>query len=109
MVINSKENNITNFPKLATNNENKENYQNVPKFKKLETEMKNYETLVVELNKLSIEEQNAGKKLFTRNKVCSILRILCLYYVQNKKKPDGRLLHKSVALFLIFIRAPQFA
>lgn len=70
MVINSKENNISNFSKLATNNENKENYQNVPKFKKLETEMKNYETLVVELNKLSIEEQNAGKKLFTHNKVC---------------------------------------
>lgn len=73
MVINSKENHISHFHENI-DDENKENNQNIPKFKKLETEVKNYETLVIELNKLSAEEQNIRNKLLTSNwKVCSIL------------------------------------
>jgi len=48
-----------------------ENKENVSKLSKLETDMKTYETLVVELNKLSAEEQNIRNKLFPNNlKVC---------------------------------------
>jgi len=55
---------------LPMHDENKEN-ENGSKFSKLETDLKAYETLVLELNKLSAEEQNIRNKLFPDNlKVC---------------------------------------
>lgn len=85
MDINSKEMKISNLHTLMTNNENKENDPNVlPKYTKLETDMTNYETLVIQLNKLSAEEQNVRNKLFAHNwKVCYITYLcdlnLCMF------------------------------
>jgi hypothetical protein len=71
MVINSEENKLVNLQQLATHDDNKENEQDKCKLTKLETDVKNYEILVTELNKLSAEEQNIRNKIFTNNwKVC---------------------------------------
>ncbi|XP_025206992.1 kinesin-related protein 8-like [Melanaphis sacchari] len=64
MVISSKENQTKKLPQSTTYNENKENINDVSKFSKLETDMKTYETLILELKKLSAEEQNIRNKLF---------------------------------------------
>ncbi|XP_060878246.1 uncharacterized protein LOC132950721 isoform X1 [Metopolophium dirhodum] len=64
VVISSKENQKEKLQQLTTRDENKEN---VSKFSKLETDLKTYETLVLELNKLSAEEQNISNKLFPDN------------------------------------------
>ncbi|XP_016658490.1 uncharacterized protein LOC100569803 isoform X2 [Acyrthosiphon pisum] len=66
VVISSKENQKEKL-QLTTHDENKENEENVSKFSKLETDLKTYETLVSELNKLSAEEQNISNKLFPNN------------------------------------------
>lgn len=60
-----------------------ENEENVSKFSKLETDLKTYETLVSELNKLSAEEQNIRNKLFPDNlKVCMFKFVIyCPNYV----------------------------
>jgi len=79
VVISSKENQMKKLQQLTTLDENKENEDNVSKFSKLETDLKTYETLVSELNKLSAEEQNISNKLFPDNlKVC-----LNLFFVIN--------------------------
>jgi len=71
VVISSKENQKEKLRQLTTHDENKENEENVSTFSKLETDLKTYETLVLELNKLSAEEQNISNKLFPDNlKVC---------------------------------------
>ncbi|XP_025422490.1 centrosomal protein of 295 kDa-like [Sipha flava] len=67
MVINSEENKLVNLQQLATHDDNKENEQDKCKLTKLETDVKNYEILVTELNKLSAEEQNIRNKIFTNN------------------------------------------
>lgn len=68
VVIGSKENQMEKLQQLTTSDENEEN---VSKFSKLETDLKTYESLVLELNKLSAEEQNIRNKLFPDNlKVC---------------------------------------
>lgn len=73
MVINSKEN------QLAVHDDNKENEPKECKLTKLETDIKCYETLVKELNKLSAEEQSINNKLFTHNwNVCSDFKCLCM-------------------------------
>lgn len=51
--------------KLTTDDNNKENDLYVSKLTKIETNLKNYESLVTKLNKLSAEEQNIRDKLFT--------------------------------------------
>jgi len=56
-----KENQMEKLQQLTTHDENE---KNVSKFSKLETDLKTYETLVTELNKLSAEEQNISNKLF---------------------------------------------
>lgn len=67
MVINSKENQMEKLQQSTLYDENKENEENASKFSKLETDLKIYETLVLELNKLSAEEQNIRNKLFPNN------------------------------------------
>lgn len=64
VVIGSKENQMEKLQQLTTSDENEEN---VSKFSKLETDLKTYESLVLELNKLSAEEQNIRNKLFPDN------------------------------------------
>lgn len=76
MVINSKENQKSKFHQNMTCDDNKENEPIVSKFTKLETDIKSYETLVTELNKLSAEEQNIRNKLFTQN-----WKVDCLYSI----------------------------
>lgn len=50
------------------------NKENEPKFKNLQTEVKNYKTLISELNKLSAEEYNIRNKLSVHNwEVCYLL------------------------------------
>lgn len=67
---------------LTTYDENKENEKNISKFSKLETDLKTYETLVLELNKLSAEEQNISNKLFPDNlKVCLNLFLIIQYNI----------------------------
>lgn len=71
MVLNSKEN-----QQSKMYNDDKENNQNSSKLTKLENNVKNYETLVTELNKLTAEEQIVRDKLFKREwKVCFILML----------------------------------
>lgn len=73
VVISSKGNELEKLQQLPIHEEN------VSKFSKLETDLKTYETLVSELNKLSAEEQNIRNKLFPDNlKVCLNL----LYIIQ---------------------------
>lgn len=74
MVVSSKENQIKKLHESTTCDENKENEKDISKFSKLETDLKTYETLVLELNKLSAEELNIRNKLFPSNKlkVCDI-------------------------------------
>ncbi|XP_026804499.1 uncharacterized protein LOC113548045 [Rhopalosiphum maidis] len=67
MIVSSKENKLKKIQQTTTCDENKENEKNISKFSKLETDMKTYETLVLELNKLSAEEQNIRNKLFPYN------------------------------------------
>lgn len=79
MVISSKENQKEKLQQLTMHDENKEN---VSKFSKLETDLKTYETLVLELNKLSAEEQNISNKLFPDNlKVCLSLFFIIHYNI----------------------------
>jgi len=75
MVVSSKENQIKKLHKPTTCDENKENEKDISTFSKLETDLKTYKTLVLELNKLSAEELNIRNKLFPSNKlkVCDIL------------------------------------
>ncbi|KAL5239679.1 hypothetical protein ACI65C_007089 [Semiaphis heraclei] len=61
VVISSKGNELEKLQQLPIHEEN------VSKFSKLETDLKTYETLVSELNKLSAEEQNIRNKLFPDN------------------------------------------
>lgn len=71
MVLNSKEN-----QQSKMYNDDKENNQNSSKLTNLENNVKNYETLVTELNKLTAEEQIVRDKLFKREwKVCFILML----------------------------------
>lgn len=83
MVINSEENKLANLQKLAVHDDYKENVQNNCKLTKLETDVKNYETLVTELNKLSAEEQNMRNKLFTHNWKVSF-DFACTYIIYIK-------------------------
>lgn len=69
MVVSSKENQIKQFHESTTCDENKENGKDISKFSKLETDLKTYKTLVLELNKLSAEELNIRNKLFPSNKL----------------------------------------
>lgn len=83
MVINSKENQISKFHQTTTCDYDKENEPKVSTFTKLETDVKSYETLVSELNKLSAEEQNIRNKLFTHNsKVGFVCIILCFIIIR---------------------------
>lgn len=84
MVINSEKNQSPRINKLETRDDNKENEF---KFGKVETNVKNHEILVTELNKLCEEEKNIRNKLFTHSlKVCFKLFYyyinlnLCTYY-----------------------------
>jgi len=77
VVISSKENQMEKLQQLTKHDEKKDNEENESKFSKLETDLKTYELLVLELNKLSAEEQNIRNKLFPDNlKVC-----LNLFYI----------------------------
>lgn len=76
MVINSKANQKSKLLQTMTCDDNKENEPIVSKFTNLETDIKSYETLVTELNKLSAEEQNIRNKLFTHN-----WKVNCLYHI----------------------------
>uniref|UniRef100_A0A2S2PP75 Uncharacterized protein n=1 Tax=Schizaphis graminum TaxID=13262 RepID=A0A2S2PP75_SCHGA len=67
MIVSSKENQIKKIQQTTICDENKENEKNISTFSKLETDLKTYETLVLELNKLSAEEQNIRNKLFPFN------------------------------------------
>ncbi|XP_015373160.1 PREDICTED: putative leucine-rich repeat-containing protein DDB_G0290503, partial [Diuraphis noxia] len=67
VVISSEENQMEELQQLPMHDKNKENKENVSKFSKLETDLKIFETLVSELNKLSAEEQNIRNKLFPDN------------------------------------------
>ncbi|CAH1738843.1 unnamed protein product [Aphis gossypii] len=69
MVVSSKENQIKKLHEPTTCDENKENEKDISKFSKLETDLKTYKTLVLELNKLSAEELNIRNKLFPSNKL----------------------------------------
>lgn len=65
---------------LTTNDDNKENEHYVSKLTKIETDLKNYESLVTKLNKLSAEEQKIRDKLFTHyRQVCSNLYLYYLF------------------------------
>lgn len=63
MVINSKDK-ITKPQQSSTYDNDKENES---KFSKFETDVKSYESLVLELKKLSAEELNIRNKLFPYN------------------------------------------
>lgn len=64
MVIDSNVNAISKFSEPMSNDDDKEN---VSAFTKLEADIKDYETLVLELNKLSAEEQQIRDNLSTEN------------------------------------------
>jgi len=81
MIVSSKENQLKKLQQTTTCDENKENEKNISKFSKLETDLKTYETLVLELNKLSAEEQNIRNKLFPYNLKVSYYNILCAIYI----------------------------
>lgn len=62
------------YHQLTPNEDNKENEHYESKLTKIETNLKNYESLVTKLNKLSAKEQNIRDKLFTHyRQVCSNL------------------------------------
>lgn len=76
MVINPEQDNMPQFNKSTSNDDNKENE---PKFKKIETNLKDYESLLIELNKLSAEEQKIKNDLFAYSKkVCLVLYCMCI-------------------------------
>jgi len=84
MVVSSKENQIKQFHESTTCDENKENEKDISKFSKLETDLKTYKTLVLELNKLSAEELNIRNKLFPSNKL-KVYDIIChIFYNIHK-------------------------
>lgn len=87
---------------LTTYDENKENENNISKFSKLETDLKTYETLVSELNKLSAEEQNISNKLFPYNlKVCLNLFFIIQY---NIILSYCKLIHVYIYIYLNILR-----
>ncbi|VVC24880.1 Hypothetical protein CINCED_3A003432 [Cinara cedri] len=67
MVIDSNVDKVSKFSKPIINCDNKENDPNVLTLTKLETDIKNYETLVTELNNLSTKEQKIRNNLSTNN------------------------------------------
>lgn len=81
MVLNSKEKHVPNqYPcRSITCDDDKENEF---KFLKLDTDMKSYETLVKELNKLSADEENIRNKLFDW-KVCFYIYYIFVYINLN--------------------------
>lgn len=77
MVIDSNVNKISKFSEPMSNDDDKEN---VSEFTKLETDIKNYETLVLELNKLSAEEQKIRDNLSTKNWKVYIVKYFFFLY-----------------------------
>lgn len=93
--------------RLTANDDNKENEHHVSKLTKIETDLKNYESLVTKLNKLSAEEEKIRSKLFTHyRQVCFNLYYLfyfqCIYIfillrnILNCLKIVFLLLHKKI-------------
>lgn len=82
MVINPEQDKMPYINKSTSNDDNKENK---PKFKKIETNLKDYELLLAELNKLSAEEQNIKNNLLTHSrKVFLVLYSMCLLIYINE-------------------------
>lgn len=75
MVINPEQDKMPHINKSTLNDDNKENK---PTFKKIETNLKDYESLLAELNTLSTEEQKIKNNLFAYSKkVCLVIYCIC--------------------------------